>query len=334
MKPERAQELYSDYAEGTLAPALKQALDQHFDADPSARADYSRFARVYTLLEQPMEPEVDVPLGFRAKLLEQVAAEQARRETTFSTRAAGTVTGWFSTVSHRRMTGGALAGLAAAALIGVLFTHPGHGGDPSSILPTPQVQTVLVDPAVIQRVDTQMGQDNNTYHQFHLHLPPNIPAAMVSAYVVTATEQITDPAHLSEATAALKEHLDNHLGVSIPIAATVAPPAGATLNLLVQWTPDDPKQENGSEVVFTPYGAANPATAAPANANFLDAMQATAAHYGATVVVDADAVPTQTVSGDFSALDAGTPLQAMAKAAGYSVQTLPGNTFYVYDPKS
>ena len=51
-------------------------------------------------------------------------------------------------------------------------------------------------------------------------------------------------------------------------------------------------------------------------------------------MVDADAVPTQTVSGDFSALDAGIPLQAMAQTAGYSVQTLPGNTFYVYDPKS
>ena len=334
MKPERAQELYSDYAEGTLAPALRQALDQHFDTDPSARGDYARFARVYTLLEQPLEAEVDVPLGFRSKILEQAAAGQAERETTFTTRAAGTVTGWFSTVPHRRLTGGALAGLAAAALIGILFVHPGHSGDQGSLLPITSQPMMLVDPAVIQKVDTQMGQDNNNYHQFHLHLPPSVPAAMVNAYVVTATEQITDPAHLGDATPALKEHLDNHLGVSIPIAATVAPPAGETLNLLVQWTPDDPKLAHGSEVVFTPYGAANPAAPSPAGANFLDAMQATASHYGATVVVDADAVPTQTVSGDFSAPDAGTPLQAMAKSVGYSVQTLPGNTFYVYDPKS
>jgi hypothetical protein len=338
MKPERAQELYSDYAEGTLAPALRQALEQHFEANPSARAEYARFARVYALLEQPLEAEVDVPLGFRAKILERVAAEQARRETTFTTRAVGTVTGWFSTVPHRRATGGALAGLAAAALVGVLFAHPGGigalgglWGNPSP--PSPPL--AIVDPAVIQKVDTQIGQDNNTYHQFHLHLPPKVPAATVNAYVVTATEQIMDPAHLSEATSALKaEHLTNHLGISIPIAAAATPPAGATLNLLVQWTPDDPKQESGSEVVFTPFGAANPATAAPVGANFLDAMQALAAHYGATVVVDADSVPTQTVSGDFSAPGAGTPLQTMAAAEGYSVQTLPNNTFYVYDSKS
>ena len=331
MKMERAQELYSDYAEGTLAPALRQALDQHFDTDPSARADYARFARVYTLLEQPLGVEVDVPAGFRAKILEQVAAGQARRETTFTTRPAGG--NWFSTVPHRRTAGGALAGLAAAVLVGFLFFHPG-GGQQDNLVNLGRPLAGPSDPAVIQRVDKQVGQDSNTYHDFHLHLPPSVSAATVSAYVVTATEQITDPAHLSEATPALKEHLANNMGVSIPIAPTVAPPAGATLDLLVQWTPDNAKLEPGSEVVFTPYGAADTATAAPANANFLDAMQAVASHYGATVVVDADAVPTQTVSGDFSASDAATPLQAMAKAAGYSVQTLPDNTFYVYDPKS
>jgi len=335
MKQERAQELYSDFAEGALAPALHQALEQHFEADATARADYARFARVYTLLDRPLEADVEVPAGFRAKILEQAASEQARRETTFTTRATGTVTGWFSTVPHRRLTGGALAGLAAAALVGVLFLHPGNGSQQGSLIVAPSAQVMPMDPAVIQKVDTQVGQDSNTYHQFHLHLPPNVPAATVNAYVVTATEQITDPAHLSEATTVLNsQHLGNHLGLSIPIAPTVAPPAGATLSLLVQWKPDDAKLENGSEVVFTPYGAANPATPAPANANFLDAMQAAAAHYGATVVVDSDAVPTQTVSGDFSAPDAAAPLQAMAKGAGYSVQTLPGNTFYVYDPKS
>ncbi len=334
MKQERAQELYSDYAEGTLAPALRQALEQHFAADPAAQADYTHFARVYVLLDRPLKAEVEVPAGFRAKILEQVAAEQAKRETTFTTRATGTVTGWFSTVPHRRLTGGALAGLAAAVLIGALFVHPGGSGSESTFLPTQQ-SALPKDPAVIQKVDTQVGLDNNTYHQFHLHLPPSVAAATVNAYVVTSTKQITDPAHLGEATMVLNaRHLVNNLGISIPIAPTVAPPAGATLNLLVQWKPDDTNLESSSEVVFTPYGAADPATAAPANADFLDAMQETAAHYGATVVVDADSVPTQTISADFSAADAATPLQAMAKGAGYAVQVLPGNTFYVYDPKS
>lgn len=328
MKPERAQELYSDYAEGTLAPALRQALDQHFDTEPSARADYARFARVYALLEQPLAAEADVPPGFRAKILEQVAAGQAQRETTFTTRPAGTPAGWFSTAPRRRMTGGALAGLAAV-LLGVFFAHQGRFAESGF---GPDVPLPAVATAIVQKVDTQMGGDNNNYHQFHLHLPPNVPAAAVSAYVVTATEQIADPSHLGEATPVLKEHLDNNLGISIPIAATVAPPVGATLDLLVKWTPDDQKLPGGSEVVFTPYGTADPAAQAPANSGFLDAMQAVASRYGATVVVDSNNVPTQTFSDAFSASEAATPLRAMAKAAGYSVQTLPGNTFYVYKP--
>ena len=91
MKPERAEELYSDYAEGTLTPALRQALEQHFEADPSARADYARFAQIYTFLEQPLEDEAEVPLGFRAKILERVAAQQTQRETTWNQRLADTV---------------------------------------------------------------------------------------------------------------------------------------------------------------------------------------------------------------------------------------------------
>ena len=93
MKPERAQELYSDYAEGTLTPALRQALEQHFEADPAARADYAQFSQVYALLEQPLGEELEAPLGFRAKILERAAEQQGRRETSVS-RAAGWL-GWW-----------------------------------------------------------------------------------------------------------------------------------------------------------------------------------------------------------------------------------------------
>jgi len=332
MKLERAQELYSDYSEGTLTPALKMALEQHFDADASARADYDQFAALYTLMEMPDAQEVEVPLGFRAKILERVSAEQAKRETSLSQRAASTFTGWFSAVPHRRATGGVFAALAAVALIGVLFFHQQmgnqfHGG---FVPPSP----AIVTPEMIQKVDTQVGTDSNNYHMFHLHLPATVPAATVNAYVVTATEQITDPAHLSDATPALKDqHLTNHQGVQIPIAPQQTPPVGSTLNLLVQWTPDDPKQNSGSEVVFTPFGAADPTMAAPANTNFLDAMQAVASHYGATVILEADAVPTEKVTPDFTASDAATPLGTLAKSASFSIQSLPNNTYYVYDPQ-
>jgi len=323
MKPERAQELYSEYAEGTLTPALRQALEQHFEADPAARADYAQFSQVYALLEQPLGEELEAPLGFRAKILERVAEQQGRREAS-SSRAAGWL-GWFTPPAHRRATGGALAALAAVVIGGVLVTHPGtHGLEGSNVGPALSVPIVS---GLVQSVDMQPG---TSYHLFHLHLPDNVPAATVSAYVITATEQITDPSHLGDATPAVSgQHLTNHQGLQIPIAPVDAPPAGSTLNLLAQYKPDAAGQASGAEAVFTPFGAADSAMPAPVNADFLDGMQAVASHYGATVIVDVSASPTQAVTADFSGTDPLVPLKAMAAVAGYTVQKTADNTYYV-----
>ena len=88
---------------------------------------------------------------------------------------------------------------------------------------------------LVQSVDMQPGTN---YHLFHLHLPDAVPAATVSAYVITATEQITDPSHLGDATPAVSaQHLTNHQSLQIPIAPVDAPPAGSTLNLRAENTP-------------------------------------------------------------------------------------------------
>ena len=326
MKPERAQELYSEYAEGTLTPALRQALEQHFDADPAARADYAQFAQIFALLAQPAGQEVEVPLGFRAKVLERVAAQQEQREA--APHAAGWL-GWFTPPAHRRATGGALAALAAVVIGGVVVMHPTSPNpatvDGSNVLSG--LPTVSAPSGLVQDVDMQPGTN---YHVFHLHLPSGVTAATVNAYVITATEQITDPAHLADATPAVTgHHLTSDQGLQIPIAPAEVPPAGSTLNLLADFKPDAAGQQAGSEAVFTPYGAPDPAVAAPANTNFLDGMQAVAAHYGATVVVDVASTPTQAVTADFSGTDPAVPLTDMASAAKYTVRKIADNTYYV-----
>lgn len=324
MKLERAQELYSDYAEGALTPALRQALEQHFEADPAAQADYARFSSVYSALERPVGEEAEVPLGFRAKILERVAAQQGQQEEA-SSRHAGWL-GWFTPPAHRRATGGALAALAVVVIGGVLLTRPGTVGlGTSNVFPT--LPTVPAVTGLVQSVDMQSGTN---FHQFHLHLPSNVASATVNAYVITATEQITDPSHLSEATPAVSgQHLTNHQGLQIPVAPVDTPPAGSTLNLLAEYKPDATSQPAGAEAVFTPFGAANPATPAPVNTNFLDGMQAVAARYGATVIVDVSATPTQPVTADFSGTDPAAPLADMANAAKYVVRKTGDNTYYV-----
>lgn len=334
MKLERAQEIYSEYAEGTLTPALRLALEQHFAADPAARADYDAFDRVFALLETPSGGDVDVPPGFRARILERAAAEQGRRETTFAPRPQPTGNRWFQTTASRRTFGGTLAALAAVAVLGVaLFPHgtAKTRTDSSGLGPNISVAQT-VSPEILQSIDTPTGQAAGS-HLFHLHLPATVPAATVNAYVVTSTDQISDPSRLVDATHAMTDmHLTNRQGVQIPIAPLQARPAGSTLDVLVNWTPDDATQPAGSEAIFTPFGAANPLSTAPVNAGFLEAAQSIASHYGVTVVVEADAVPTQTNSPDFSAPDATTPLTALANAGNLKVQALQNNTYYLYDP--
>ena len=67
-------------------------------------------------------------------------------------------------------------------------------------------------------------------------------------------------------------------------------------------------------------------------AGFLDAAQSVASHYGVTVVVEADAVPTQTVSPDFSGTDPTVPLTALANTGNLKVQALQNNAYYLYGP--
>ena len=328
MKPERAQELYSEYAEGVLTPALRQALEQHFEADPAARADYEQFARILLLLEQPQGQELEAPLGFRARILERAAAQQTRHETTLGSRAGSLFGGWFAPPAHRRATGGALAALAAVVIGGILVTHPGGVGEQGGLGPSSGVSTLTDSTGIVQSVDMQAG---TSYHLFHLHLPSAVTSATVNAYVVTATEQITDPSHLSEATPAVTgQHLTNHQGLQIPIAPVQPPPAGSTLNLLAQYKPDSASQPAVAEAVFTPFGTADPATPAPAGAGFLDGVQAVASHYGVTVIVDVTSAPTQPVTADFSGTDPAVPLADMANSAGYTVRKTGDNTYYVY----
>ena len=325
MKMERAQELYSDYAEGTLTPALRQALEQHFEADPAARADYAEFSVVYSLLEQPAGEEVEAPSGFRAKIMERATAQQEQKVAATSR---SSWLGWLVPPARQRATGGALAALAVAVIGGVLLTHPGtpnptdpFGGGMIGPLPTDTVK------GLVQSVDMKPG---TSFHEFNLHLPSAVTGGTVNAYVITATEQITDPTHLADATPAVAgQHLTSHQGLQIPIAPVDAPPAGSTLNLLAEYKPDTASQSAGAEAVFTPFGAADPAVAAPVNTSFLDGMQAVSSHYGATVIVDVSATPTQPVTADFSGSDPAAPLNAMATTAGYTVRKTGDSTYYV-----
>ncbi len=336
MKTERARELYTDYEEGTLSPALKQALEQHLEADPEAAADFAQFQQVYALLDEPLTQEVEVPLGFRAKVLELAAEEHARREAVPTRRAAISLTGWFASLGGRRrqVTGGFAAAFTVVALAGVFF-YTVHGNTSNgNMIPIPSLA-----PTTISAVTVQPAGANSTMHSFHIHLPTNVKEASVMAYVVTATDQITDPSlRQQQALPALKQPQDltNDEEMQIPVTLLRQAPSGTTLNLFVQWTPTDTAQTPGAQVVFTPMqpGVVTPPDPSDSpTGSFFDSLQDVAAHYGVTVIADASALPSAAVTVPAADNTAQSALQDIAQQVGDKVQTLPNGTYQVYQPQ-
>ena len=341
MKLERARELYSDYAEDTLSPAFKQALEQHFEADAEARADFQQFMRVYELMDAPeLREEIEVPLGFRAKVLELAAQEQARREAAPARRAALTLTGWFSSWGHRRQaTGGFAAALVVAVLAGVVIHNVNSGSESGT---GPKIGSIFTlrsgypAPTTIRGVISDPQSNGSIRHLFQIHLPPTVPQANLEAYVVTATDQITDEAaRQRDATPAFSQPilLSNAQTMQIPVTLVQQPTAGHTLNLFVSWTPTDANQPTGRQVIFTPIGPAGPtdATPDPTGPHFYDALQEIAASYGVTVISDAGVADVPIVDSK-STTD---PLQALKDVANqvddhHAVADLGDKTYQIY----
>lgn len=327
MKTERARELYSDYAEGTLSPAMRLALEQHFESDPTARADYDQFARIYSLLDSADAVEVDVPLGFRARVLELATQEQAKRSAVSQPRS---LLDWLRPASRRWATGG----LAALAVIGLAVFLP-RAMSPNSVNISDVRGLSLAAPrnvsaSVITGVSTQVTAGGGTQYLFHVHLPRAVPNATVTAFVALDAASLLNPATRAQATPALRQPqtLANDEEMQIPITLQQAASPGSTLNMYLQWQTPDSKT-SGAQIVFTPIaGAGRASTAAPGG--LLDALQQISAVYGVTVIADADTVPSQAAQADVSSPDALAALKAVAGPLKQDVQKLPDGSFHVF----
>jgi len=322
MKLERAQEVYSDYKEDSLSPAMKLALDQHFETEAGARQDYDEFSQIFGFISTSTPEEVEVPHGFRASVMARVSqeADNRRSETGFL----GALRGLF--VQQRRREA---VGVLAAALIVALaiVLKPSSNQQASQYpIPAPSQNTVPTDvPTVIQGVDTQTGS-NMVYHDLKVHLPQNIQTSQVDAYVISATDQILDPAVRDrDATVVIKDQtLTNDESMVVPIGLVRPAPKGSTLNLLVEYTVPN-SSVPGSEIVFTPLNpndGVTPSTAPPSNGNFFDSLQTISAAYHVTIIADAASAPTTAVDPWSPGSDVDTALNTVADSAGYAVKSI------------
>jgi len=333
MKFEQAQELYTDYMEGTLSPAMRLALEQYFERDAAAREDYKAFSLIMQSFETVNVSELEPPHGFRASILERVTAESSSAKPASSFSFADTIRSWFGGSQLVRLSSAGVAVLVVGAVVFASFHGHGNGastnatfGDPFTG-PTTETSTVL-------GVGLKSGDDGNQYHLFRVHLPASIPEANVTAEVLSDPSQITDPAAREQARLALKPtDLTNDEELQIPVALLQAVPDSATITLLVQWTPTDAQQPSGEQVVFTP---ANPNAQPPAvpigpdgPMSYYDALQYISSSYHITVVSDTTVMPDVTVN-SWSASTQPTDALDAVTAAGFKVHELAPLTYQIY----
>jgi len=236
MKLERAQELYTEYKEGTLSPAMKLALEQHFEADLDAKQDYDDFACVFDLLAMAEVAEVEVPHGFRAKVLERAALESAKR--TPSTGVLGALRDIFRQ-PRQLQTAFVLTSLAGVAVVSavVVNNHPrtqvvqsGMGG-----VPTAPSQTII-DPSqsIVDSVNARTDSTGAIYHDFVLHLPKGMKTGTVDAYAVSSTREIQNSdIRERQANQIVKgEAIAKDEDLTVPVTSVRNAPEGSTLNVV------------------------------------------------------------------------------------------------------
>jgi hypothetical protein len=351
MNCENAQALFSEYSEGTLSPAMKLALEQHFESCPECQADYAAFLQVNEILKEGL-PEVDVPTGFRQSVMAKIAAQPAP---TIPQRQARSAQGPLESLAQawRTFTRGLtsspqrafVTGVACTLLAVGIFTvlNRGHqpttlpGGKPvieGGLSPIQQQVPVQHTSGILQNalMQTDNGQ---TYHVFGIHLPLNAPPAQIKAYVLQNESGLTDDAALNNAdnaTVAWTGTGEQGVSIHVPVAVVSNVQPGSTLNFLVEWAPVGNDQAEQKEVAFVPI-ADEAAAPTPVNAgdSLYDVLQNISSSYKAKIFVDPSAVneATADASTGASGLAALTGTEGSARAA---LQTaLSGAGYYITD---
>jgi hypothetical protein len=164
MRCDRAQELFSDYCEGSVPTAMLIPFEDHLQGCSQCRHDVEGLRGVWQMLDTA--PMVEPPATFRAAVWARIEAEEAARQKR-KPRVALPSFNWSSLFSRPAMAWGA-AGLAVILL--APFAMPGQltqarGIFPWSLLPGALTST---GPRVSVSQPTVIVQDNRPGLSVHI----------------------------------------------------------------------------------------------------------------------------------------------------------------------
>ncbi|HRI44320.1 MAG TPA: hypothetical protein PLL78_09530 [Fimbriimonadaceae bacterium] len=153
MNANKAREFFSEYYEGKLDRALKQAFERRLESDSDLKADYRQFEIVMLRLGQLKDMPVNVPEDLHEKISSRIDRQlyAAKRS------APGGFLAWWKSA--------ALAGLACAAIVAAVIAIRGGSGDTSqaNFVPVAPPARIVDDKGTIRlQFDNPKGAPEKT----------------------------------------------------------------------------------------------------------------------------------------------------------------------------
>jgi len=329
--------LFTDLYEDALPAVVKLQAEHHLVACAMCSGSYARFSMAMTLLDEPVA-ELEAPQSLRANVLARIAELPDPAASTLPRRSFAL----WSFFDHRQVKL-AISCVSAILIVGLAaldLSTPGpnvSSGVATGVPPPPNIAYNYRGPFQGFSVTSKSGK---VYHNFSFQLPPGLPSASVSAYILQDDRALADDEALSDTTSASLAWTDSqplvgNESISIPIAVVSDIPDASTLALLIKCTGEDGNAKERKDVAFVPLDNFRRSVAIPRGSNLLTVLRAAAASQDINIILDDSAVRSL-ASNSYAApagVDGASPLSALiAEQTRLVVIPHGGNTYAIVAP--
>jgi len=284
MNCDKAQEVFSDYLEGTIEPPLALAVRHHLSECAECDEAYQRFRAAWEVLESV--PMVDVPVGFHRKLMAHV--EECRPPVRRPLLGVDWSSIFTTRVSVRAFAAGVAVAVFAAMLV-VLSPRPPKDTavlGPSPLFqekPSARIYTPNVAPGLQIAVERENAGTDMTTFRIALKLAPGVKIIQPVVTLVPGWEG--GIGQLESAAPVLHRGIRAGEEVEIPVVVQHSQFSQDAVTVYVAWTH---KGDPFSSIIFLPTqklgGPLNQSSVAEGSTDIFQALKLVSARYAAIIV--------------------------------------------------
>lgn len=286
MKCDKAQEVFSDYLEGTIDPPLALALRNHLNECPDCTRAYELFSAAWRELDSM--PLVKVPAGFRQRVTARVEASRVR------VRRPILGVDWQSVFTARMPVRAFAAAVAMAVfalmalIIGPEAINRGPRMSQFAIGQRPSVKIYQTTETPGLQVSVNRAESGSDMVVYRIVLQPASGVRIVQpvVYVIPKWDGRLSNLQLDSNTLVFHRVLRPNEEVAVPVVIERSQFSRDSLTAYVQWTHNG---EQFSSIIFLPtqqYGGLLGKTETGGEATIFYALKQLSARYAAVIATD------------------------------------------------